>query len=87
MYKPQRGLKMFLRALNVICFLITLATVIGSVVSLQRLLTPQLCTPSALHPLLLLLRAFAPHSQLLRSPCALQELIIVSWTDFEIFQN
>lgn len=31
-YKPQRGLKRFLRALNVICFLITLATVIGSVV-------------------------------------------------------
>lgn len=32
-YKPQRGLKLFLRTLNVICFLITLATVIGSVVS------------------------------------------------------
>jgi hypothetical protein len=44
-YKPERRHKMFLRAINVICFLITIATVIGSV-----------------------------------------ELIIVSWTDFQIFQ-
>ncbi|KAI7843769.1 hypothetical protein COHA_002667 [Chlorella ohadii] len=30
-YKPERGYKLFLRSINVICFIITLATVIGSV--------------------------------------------------------
>jgi hypothetical protein len=44
-FKPRPGLKAFLRFINIISFLITLATVIGSV-----------------------------------------ELIIVSWTDFQIFQ-
>lgn len=32
-YKPARGLTLFLQSLNFVCFLITLATVVGSVAS------------------------------------------------------